>query len=177
MKRRKSLTFDAVLWVALMVLAAATAFNLLQRDKQRHFGAVSFGSFPEFQLKTPQGVSFDRHQIKGYVWAVHAAASATDAMDMAKRLSTIEHMTASGKRHLNILTFSGSNSPALKQLMPFHYIVVGDQTEIASIFSSAGNLSDNSVLLVDQNGVMRGKYDFKSVDEYRSFQQDLLRLL
>lgn len=177
MKRKESFTFDAVVWVAVMVFAAVIAFNLLERDKERHFGAVSFGSFPEFKLKTPQGVSFDRHQIKGYVWAVHAASSAEEAMDMAKRLSTIEHMTASGKRHLNILTFSGSNSPVLKQLLPFHYVVVGDQKEIASIFSFAGNLSDNIVFLVDQNGVLRGKYDFGSVDEYRNFQRDLLRLL
>jgi len=160
-----------------MVLAATVAFGLLQRDKQRHFGAVSFGSFPEFRLKTVQGADFDRHQMKSRVWAVHKASSVANAMSMARRLTTIEQLTASGKRHLYVLTLSDSVSPVLRPLMPFHYIIAGDQEQHPTIFSIAKDLNENSVLLVDQEGIIRGRYSFDSIDDYRSFQQDLLRLL
>ncbi|MBI4309798.1 MAG: hypothetical protein HY591_05655 [Candidatus Omnitrophica bacterium] len=177
MIKPKSPALDAVLWVVLMALAAAAAFGLLQRDKQRHFGAVSFGVFPEFRLKTAQGADFDYHQIKSRVWAVHAASSAVNAMSMARRLTAIEQLAASGKRHLYILTFSNTSSPILKPLMPFHHIIMGDQKEISSIFSFSEKFNENNVLLVDQNGIIRGQYDFDGVDDYRRFQQDLLRLL
>lgn len=177
MNRTRSLTFDAMAWVALMVIAAAVAFCLLQRDKQRNFGAVSFGSFPQFKLKTLDGRDFDEHQIKAHVWAVHAGSSAANASTMAQQLSTIEQQTASGKRRFYVLTFSPENSPVLRSLIPYHYIVVGDQKQIAAIFSVFGKLNDDSVLLVDQNGIIRGKYDFANVDDFRSFRQDLLRLL
>ncbi len=177
MNKTRALTFDAIAWIVLMVIAAAVAFCLLQRDKQRNFGAVSFGSFPQFKLKTITGEDFDEHHIKAHVWAIHAGSSAANTLAMAQQLSTIEQQTASGKRHFYVLTFSPENSPILKPLIPYHYIVVGDQKQIAAIFSVFGRLNDDSVLLVDQNGIIRGKYDFANVDDFRSFRQDLLRLL
>ena len=176
MKRNRFLICDALLWTVLMILAAVVAFNLLQRDKQRSFGAVSFGSFPEFSLKTLQGGTFDRHQIKGYVWAVHTAPSVDEAMAVARQLVIIENQTASGKRHMNILTVSASFSD-LTALMPYHYIAGGSQQEVDRIFSGVGHINASKVFLVDQNGIIRGQYDFKDVDQYRDFQKDLLRIL
>lgn len=177
MKRRKSLVLDAVIWAGLMVLAAVVAFNLLQRDKQRSFGAVAFGSLPEFRLQTPEGAVFDRRQIKGYVWAVHTAALSDDAMALARQLVIVQQQTGSGKRHLNILTVAASGWVNLKPFTPFHYIIGGPQEEIDRIFSAAGRLKKNSILLIDQNSVIRGRYEFDNVDDYRAFQRDLMRIL
>ena len=177
MNKPKSLTLDVIIWIVLMILAATVAFCLLQRDKERHFGAVSFGSFPQFKLKTVSGEDFDEHHIKAHVWAVHAGSSVANALAMAKQLTTIEQQTASGKRFFYVLTFSAENSAILKPLIPYHYIVTGDQKQIADIFSFSEKLNDNSVFLVDQNGIIRGKYDFTNVDDFRSFRQDVLRLL
>ena len=132
MKRNRYLICDALLWTLLMILAAVVAFNLLQRDKQRSFGAVSFGSFPEFSLMMPQGGTFDRHQIKGYVWAVHTASSVDEAMAVARQLAIIEKQTSSGKRHLNILTVSAAYS-ALTSLLPYHFIAGGSQEEVMTL--------------------------------------------
>jgi cytochrome oxidase Cu insertion factor (SCO1/SenC/PrrC family) len=177
MNKKKSLTLDIIVWIVVMVLAATVAFCLLKRDKERHFGAVSFGSFPQFKLKTVDGSDFDEHRIKAHVWAVHAASSAANAMSMAQQLTTIGEQTSSGKRHMYVLTFSGETTPILQPLTQAHRIVVGQQQQISDLFSFSGKLNDNSVFLVDQNGVIRGKYDFTDVDEFRSFRQDLMRLL
>ena len=177
MTKSKSLTIDAIIWIVFLALAAIVAFNLLQRDKERHFGAVAYGGFPSFHLKTIQGDDFDEHHIKAHVWVVHTAASEPSAMAMARRLSAIEQLTASGKRHFYILTFVSSASPILKPVIPAHYIVVGEPKKIDAILASAGGASEGKVFLVDQDGIIRGKYDLDNVDEFRSFQQDILRIL
>ena len=176
MKKNPSLVLDAFLWVAFMALAAIVAFNLLVRDKYRNFGAVSYGSFPEFVLKMPEGKSFDRHQIKGYVWAVHTGPSADDAMGIARQLAIIAKQTVSGKRHLNVLTVS-QEFASLKPLMPYHYIAGGNSQDISRMFAETGTITSSTVFLVDQNSIIRGRYDFKDVDQYRAFQRDLMRLL
>ena len=177
MTKSKSLTLDAIVWIVFLALAAVVAFNLLQRDKQRHFGSIAYGGFPAFRLKTVEGKDFDQHQMKSRVWVVYKASAEANAMDMARRLSVTEQATASGKRHLYILTFIPSASPILKPVVPAHMIVVGEPQAIESVFASQGALSDDKVLLVDQDGVIRGKYRLNDVDEFRSFQQDVLRIL
>ncbi len=152
-----------------MALAATTAFVLLERDKQRQFGAVSFGGFPEFHLKSIKGDEFDQRRIKAGVWAVHTATTEAEVMATARRLAIIEEQTKSGKRHLNILTFIHSPSAQIKPLIPFHHIVVGELKDIP--------IKDSNIYLVDQEGVIRGKYNLDDVDDYRQFQQDLTRLL
>ncbi len=177
MTKQKSLSFDAAIWVIFLIITSTTAFALLQRDKNRHFGAVSYGAFPQFSLKSTQGSFFDDHRMKSQVWLIHTAPSAAQAMAIAKRLSEIEQSTASGKRHASILTFSGENAVLLKSLLPSHYIVVGSPQEMATIFSFSKNMDENNVLLVDQNGIIRGQYNMNDVDDYRSLQQNLMRLL
>jgi hypothetical protein len=177
MVKLKPLTVDIIVWIILMILCACVAFGLLQRDKQRNFGAVSYGTFPAFELKTPQGLPFNYHIMKSRVWAVHQSSSSFQAAKMAKRISEIEQSTASGKRHLYILTFAAGDPALLKALSSSHYIVVGESQDISSIFSFTRSMSDNDVILVDQNGVIRGQYDFEDVDQYRRFKRDLLSIL
>ena len=177
MNTQKSLLPDVVIWLVLMALAATTAFVLLRRDMQRHFGAVSFGSFPEFRLPTVDKGYLDHHLLKGHVWAVHAGSSPIALMSMAARLCTIEQLTASGKRHLYVLTLSDAASPVLKPRIPFHYIAISGAQKRSSMFSSFGKVNEDTVFLVDQNGVVRGRYDINDFQEFRNFQQDLLHLL
>ena len=176
MNKQKSLKKDAFIWVLLMGLACIIAFSLLKRDKERNFGAVSFGSFPEFELNTIEGKPFNHHLMRNHVWAVHTASSEEQLIATAKRLEFVRKSTASGKRHLYILSFTTSRSSILRPLNAGHFIVIGKQSKLTSIFSSS-RVNENSVVLVDQNGIIRGQYNVADVDDYRKFQQDLIRLL
>lgn len=177
MNTRKSLKVDAMIWVLLLVMAAMIAFVLLERDKNRNFGAVAFGGFPQFKLNTTDGDYLDVPRMKSRVWAVHTARHDEKALNVAKRLAIVEQLTTSGKRHLNILTVLSSEHSTLKPVIPFHYIVTGDLLTVSKIFSFSPSIDENSVVIVDQNAVIRGIYNIDNVDDYRKFQQDLMRIL
>jgi hypothetical protein len=50
MNQSKALKNDALVWVVIMMVAAACAFVLLRRDSHRRFGAVSYGAFPKVDI-------------------------------------------------------------------------------------------------------------------------------
>ena len=45
------------------------------------------------------------------------------------------------------------------------------------MLSVFGKLQKDTVFLVDQNGIIRGKYNINDVDDFRNFRQNLLLLL
>lgn len=177
MKNSPNLRLDAIVWGVIMVLAALTAFSLLKRDADRHFGAMSFGAFPQFSLKTTDGSFLDHHLLKGRVWVVHAAMDSQKASALAQELVAIANRTASGKRYLNVLSMLESDALHIDSFGKFHYIVHIGPSERGFILSTFGARRDGIVLLVDQNSVIRGRYDVKDVDGLRSFQGDLLKIL
>lgn len=176
MTKQKSLIFDAVAWIVVMVLAGVIAFNLLQRDKQRHFGALAYGGFPEFSLKTTENKDFNRHRLKAAVWAVHQG-SGDKVEHIAGELALVAHSTASGKRHLNILTFLDASHSLSNPVHQYQTVLPVSNEELNRIFGKLGIHHDDIVLLIDQDSVIRGRYDFSSPDDFRSFRQDLLRIL
>ncbi len=176
MSTSKSLTVDRVLWVFVIVLAFIIAFAILQRDKQRNFGGLAYGGFPEFSLKTIDGKPFDYHRLKAAVWAIHQGSSSQVDIT-AKQLIFIAQATASGKRHMNILTFAGDQHSPTCIANKYQYILPASPAELNKIFGKLGIVREDTVLLIDQNGAIRGRYDFTSPDDFRSFRQDLLRIL
>lgn len=174
---KKTLMADAMCWLGVMLLACVIAFCLLRRDAQRNFGAVSFGSFPEFRLRASDKGYLDRHLLKGHVWAVHAGSSPAGLTSVVKRLYTIERQTASGKRHLFVLTLNCNSSFVLRPQQAFHYVTVEESKTMFSFIKLLGGFTDDTVLLVDQNAVVRGKYHFNDMQEFKNFQQDLIRIL
>lgn len=176
MNKPPDLRRDALLWVVLLLLAAVIAFSLLKRDKERNFGAVSFGAFPEVSLTATDGRTFNHHLMKSRLWAVHTASSEEALMRVAGQLKTVMELTASGKRHLYLLSMTSSQAPVLRSLHEWHYVVHADRAELEKIFSFL-NVSDSTVVLVDQNGIIRGAYNIDDVDDYRKFQKDVMRIL
>lgn len=176
MNKTPDLKRDALCWIVLLLLAAVIAFSLLKRDKERNFGAVSFGAFPEISLKKIGGGEFNHHLMKSRLWAVHTALSEERLMKAAGQLKMVMDLTASGKRHMYLLSLTPSQSPILRPLNDWHYIVHADQERLKSIFSFL-RMGDNMVVLVDQNGIIRGAYNIDDVDDYRKFQKDVMRIL
>ena len=172
----KTLFVDAIIWIFLMILAAVVAFGLLRRDAQKSFGAISFGAFPQFRLQATNGQSFDNHHLKGHVWAIHRGSN-SKVFDVASRLALIDQKTALGKRHLFILTFLDNPGLSFEPIVPSQYILLGTPQQVQNIFSRGTAIGDEYVLLVDQNGIIRGSYDLSSSDSLRSFQQNLMLLL
>jgi hypothetical protein len=176
MIKGKSLKIDAILWIVLMFLASVVAFNLLQRDKQRQFGSIAYGGFPQFHLKTIEGKDFDYLRFKRTVWAVHQG-SGKNMERVASDLGFIAQSTASGKRHLNILTFVPTQYTLTRPVQKFQYVLQGSKEELSQVLGKLRMIKEEIVLLIDQDGAIRGRYDFTSPDDFRSFRQDLLRIL
>lgn len=174
---KKDLRNEAIAWVLVMVAASALAFGMLRRDAERSFGAVAFGSVPPFRLATVGKGFADEHLIRGHVWAVHTAQSNSTLMVMAGQLTEISKRTASGKRQLYVLSVSDAISPDLSPLIPSHYIVLANAQERSALLGVFGNFSKDTVMLVDQNGVVRGKYDFADIQGFKDFQRNMMRLL
>ncbi len=172
----KSLLLDAVFWIGVMVLAAFISFNLLQRDKQRQFGSIAYGGLPTFHLKTIEGKDFDYLRLKRTVWAIHQGGS-KNVQNVAEELVFIAQSTASGKRHLNILTFVPSEYAMTGPVHKFQYVLKGSSEELNKVLGKLGMNKEEIVLLIDQDGAIRGRYDFTSPDDFRIFRQDLLRIL
>ncbi len=160
-----------------MLLAAVSAFTLLRRDVSRQFGSMSFGSLPELSLKSTDGVELDQRLLKGRIWVIHAGSDPQMVTAMANELAAIQKRTASGKRYFSVLSMLESETFKIPSQGPFHYVVNTGLKERGFILTSFGPERDGLVLLVDQNGVIRGRYNIKDVDGLRSFQGDLLRIL
>lgn len=173
----KDLRIEAIAWVLVMVAASALAFGMLKRDAARSFGAVAFGSIPSFRLSTVGKGFADEHLIRGHVWAVHTADTNSDLLFMAEQLTEISKRTASGKRQLYVFSVSEAVSSDLTPLAPSHFIVLADSKERSALLGAFGNFSKDTVALVDQNGVVRGKYDFADIQGFKDFQRNMMRLL
>ncbi len=176
MNKKNSFIVDGVIWIFVMILAAIIAFNLLQRDKERQFGAIAYGGFPQFSIMAASGEVFDYHRIKKAVWAIHQGAGVR-SKEVSQQLNSIANSTASGKRYMHVLTFAPSPDVFINTANQFHIIVHGTVQQLDKIFSKFGLVNEDKVFLVDQDGVIRGQYDFSSPDDFRSFRQDLLRIL
>ena len=172
----KSLKTDAILWVLLMCLAAAAAFVMLYRDSHRRFGAVSYGSFPEFEATTVDSGTFNKHRLKAQVWAV-VRTQAAGSETVLKQIFEVQRMTISGKRHMNILTFGADPAVLALPLSKFHIRIPALTPAIEAAFVRAGAKQEGQILLLDQDAIIRGVYDFSSPDDFRSFRQDVTRLL
>jgi hypothetical protein len=174
--KTKSLQFDIVCWIFVMVLAGVIAFSLLQRDKNRQFGSIAYGGLPRFSLKTIEDKDFDYLKLKRAVWAIHMGSS-REGEHLASELSQVAQATASGKRHLNILTFIPEEYQWRRPVHPFQHVLRGTTQELNHIFGKLNMNKQDIVLLVDQDGTIRGRFDFSSPDDFRRFRQDLMSIL
>ena len=174
---KMTLKADLFFWIGAMVLAAVLAFVLLVRDSHRQFGAVSFGSLPDFKGVTVEGKEFNAHAIKSGVWAVLRLEDGQKAGATVKSLLDVMRMTGSGKRYLHILSFEKEDAGIPLLAHAFYYRLRGIPSYVQVVFAQAGANPDTGVLLVDQNAVIRGVYDLSSVDDFRRFRQDVVRLL
>ncbi len=176
MSSGKTLKTDAMIWALIMCLAAVAAFVMLYRDSHRRFGAVSYGSFPDFEAATAGSETFNKHRLKAQVWAV-MRTQAAGSEGVLRQVIEVQRMTISGKRHMNVLTFGAD--PSVLALPPnkFHVRIPSLTPAIEAAFVRAGAQKEGQVLLLDQDAIIRGVYDLSSPDDFRSFRQDVTRLL
>ncbi len=176
MNQSKALKNDALVWVVIMMVAAACAFVLLRRDSHRRFGAVSYGAFPKVDIMVDNAEEKNIHGLRTHVWTVMRAES-LDAKDMLKQVYDVQRMTVSGKRFMNVLTFGNNPDVISTPANRFHYKVTTLTPLINQAFVHAGATKTSQVLLLDQDSIIRGVYDLTSPDDFRSFRQDVMRLL
>lgn len=171
-----SLFIDGVVWILILILAAIIAFTLMSRDLHAQFGAISYGSFPKFKLNTIEGKLFDDHEMKGHVWAVHLGKDGQSFRAMANALAQEAKVTWTDKRHLFVLSLVDNKLEGFKPLVYSHYIVPGSTLDIKRIQTLLGSEDEESIFLVDQNGIIRGIYK-NTPSSFFKFNQDILKLL
>ena len=151
----KILARDGLLWSVVMVALAALAFFMLTRDAQKQYGAVSFGVFPEFKAVDSQGKPFDQHRLHGRLTAIVVTDQALPN-DLSLFLHKLSQATASGKKYLKSLVMVDEPIGISDQWVEY---MVLEKEEFARIDAWKEGLFKGEVILVDQNGVVRGVFD------------------
>jgi hypothetical protein len=151
----KILARDGLLWSVVMVALAALAFFMLTRDAQKQYGAVSFGVFPAFKAVDSQGKPFDEHRLHGRLTAIVVTDQALPN-DLSLFLHKLSQATSGGKKYLKSLVLV--DKPVGISDRWVEYMVL-EKEEFARIDAWKEGLFKGEVILVDQNGVVRGVFD------------------
>lgn len=154
------------MWVFLMVFLSLLSFSMLTRDTQKQYGAVSFGVFPDFYAVDSRGERFDRHRLHGQL-SVIVVTDQVLPRDIPLYLQKLSLATSRGKKHLKslVLTNRGNGVSGLRM----QYLEL-DQAGFDKINRWRKGLFKDGVILVDQNGVIRGVFDLENKLERLNFE-------
>ena len=101
-QKNKNLFYDGLLWLGAMIVLAGIAFFLLSRETQKHYGAVAFGGFPDFEAFETSGKPFDQHRLHGQLSAV-VVSDQNLSENTIVYLNKLSQGTAHGKKYLHNL--------------------------------------------------------------------------
>lgn len=164
--RKKQLVWDRLFWSFFVCFLAALAFFMLARDARKQYGAVSFGVFPEFRAVDNRGQMYDQHQLKGQL-SVVILTDEEIPDDISIYLQKLSQATAFGQKYLRglILTLH-SAGPSDRWL---RYLTLTPQ-EYQSLTNWSGNRFKDRVILIDQNGAIRGIFDLQDKLQRLNFE-------
>lgn len=138
-----------------MVVLAAVAFILLVRDSRQQYGAVAFGVFPAFRAIDSRGEVFDQHRLHGQLSAIIVADRAPSP-DILLYLRKLSQATSHGTKYLNGLVLARRSDGLCDQWV--RYLTLNEADfERVNAWKEQG--FKDGVILVDQNGVIRGVFD------------------
>ena len=153
--RSKSLFVDGLCWTGAMLVLAGIAFFLLSREAQKHYGTIAFGGFPDFEAVETSGKNFDQHRLHGQLSAV-VVADQNISKDTLLYLHKLSQGTAVGRKYLHNLIMSNEPQGVSDQWVQ-HLILT--EAHLARILEWREKLFKKGVILVDQNGIIRGGFN------------------
>lgn len=155
--RDKNLFIDGLCWIGAMLILAGIAFFLLSRETQKHYGTVAFGGFPDFEAVETNGKTFDQHRLHGQLSAI-VVADQNISKDTILYLHKLSQGTAAGKKYLHNLIMSNKPLGVSDQWVQ-HLILT--EVDLTRIQEWKEKLFKEGVILVDQNGIIRGVFDLE----------------
>ena len=155
LSRKESFDFDRLAWLFLMMFLAMVAFVLLSRDSQKQYGAVAFGVFPEFQAIDGQRKAFDHHHLHGQL-SVMIVTDQILPQDISLYLHKLSQATSMGKKYLKGIVLTHQAQGISDQWL--RYLTLSKE-DYQKLNDWKENKFKGDVILVDQNGVIRGVFD------------------
>lgn len=162
----KTLARDGLLWSIVMVVLAALAFFMLTRDAHKQYGAVSFGVFPDFKAVDSQGKPFDEHRLHGRLTAIVISQDVLPK-DLSLFLHKLSMATSGGKKYLKSLVLVDKPVGISDQWVEY---MVLEKEEFTRINAWKEGLFKGEIILVDQNGVVRGVFDINDKLQRLNFE-------
>lgn len=164
--KNKDLAYDGLVWFFLLLFLSMLSLSMLTRDAQKQYGAVSFGVFPAFNAKDRQGRSFDQHRLHGQLSTIIATDQVLQE-DISLYLHKLSQSTSIGKKHLKNLVLINQVNGSSDQWV--QYLTL-DEPEFNKISHWRDKFFKEGVILVDQNGIIRGVFDLEDKLERLNFE-------
>jgi hypothetical protein len=153
----RDLSADRRFWMVLMTILAVIAFFLLSRDARNNYGAVAYGVFPEFTSVDSSGNSFDHHRLKGQL-SVILINDQIISEDISLYLHRFSQVTAMGRKYLHALVIT-DGIPGISDKV-VQYLSISKE-DFLRLSTWREDQFKGDVILVDQNGVIRGVFDLQ----------------
>jgi hypothetical protein len=163
---KKDLTYDGLSWIFLMIFLSMLSFSMLTRDMEKQYGAVSFGVFPAFHALDSVGEGFDQHRLHGQLSAI-VVTDYDLPQDIMSYLQKLSQATSRGTKQLRSFVLVHQVSGVSNQWMQYLKL---DEAGFNTINSWRKGLFKDGVILVDQNGVIRGVFDLENKLERFNFE-------
>lgn len=164
--RNKDSSYDRLVWFFLMLFLSMLSLLMLTRDSQKQYGAMSFGVFPEFSAIDSQKKTFDQHRLRGQVSAIIITNQILPD-DITFYLHKLFQATARGKKYLNGLVLTQQAKGMSDQRV--QYLTLSEK-EYQKLNDCQEGKFKGSVILVDQNGVIRGIFDLRDKTQRLNFE-------
>lgn len=165
----RNLKNDIFLWILIICILISISFYMLVRDAKKQYGTLSFGTFPEFHSIDPQGKNFDQHRLHGQLSAI-IITDQQIPQDIVNYLRKLSQASAMGKKYLTSLIIS-KNKLNLTDLpeRSIQYLTLNDD-DFNKMKSWKNQLFKEGIILVDQNGVIRGIFNIEDKLDRLNFE-------
>ncbi len=156
-KAQPNTKYDPLIWVCLIFVLATLSYAMLVRDSKKQYGALAFGNFPEFTSVESNGIKFDQHRFHEQLSAV-IIGDDPPAEEILSYLEKISQVTAMGRKYLHSLIFVSQNSQPSNQWV--QYLTL-EEEPLKKLKEWRKGLFKEGIILVDQNGIIRGIFDLE----------------
>lgn len=164
--KNKDFSYDVLFWFFLLLFLSMLSLSMLTKDAQKQYGAVSFGIFPAFGAIDSQGKVFDQHRLHGQLSAIIVTDQVLQE-DISLYLRKLSQSTSIGKKHLkNLVLINHANGSSDQWVQ---YLTL-DEPEFNKISLWKNKFLKEGIILVDQNGIIRGVFDLKDKLERLNFE-------
>lgn len=164
--KQKIQPFDRAAWAVAMIILASLAFFMLARDARKQYGAVAFGVFPSFEALDSHGRPFDQHRLHGQLSAIIVTEQPLP-QDIYLYLHKLSQVTARGKKNLKGLVLVHQSAMDSDQWIEYMKL---DEDDFKNIRLWKEGLFKDGIILVDQNGVVRGVFNLQDKWERMNFE-------